>query len=377
MEGLVLPVIALIIFAVLVGNLIGWWRIRSRTATVLVVVFVAVILALVAGCASEPTQEISTPTSAPAATPMPTPTSTAEPTTASMPTQEVPLTPAATEESATPAATTATPATTPTSTTTPNPDPTATPTPTPEPTPTPTATPAPTRTPTPTPTLTPDPTPVQPISVSGQGTSTRAIDLSEGLWVVDLSLSGSQGYLGIVIESVAVSADGSGRALLFNEVMDSDDWSGSVTLRVGDDWSADIGPGRQIISAEATGSWTLTFAHQSHIQNPTQESTTVGPISVSGEGTSTRTIDLSEGLWIVELSLSGSQGYLGIVIEPVAVSANGSGRALLFNEVMDSDDWSGSVTLRVGDDWSADIAPGRQIISVDATGSWQLTFTRQ
>ena len=52
-------------------------------------------------------------------------------------------------------------------------------------------------------------------------------------------------------------------------------------------------------------------------------------------------------------------------------SVNGDSRELLANEI--ADEWTGSTTVRVGSGLF-DLAPGKQIVSVDAEGDWAIRF---
>ncbi len=48
------------------------------------------------------------------------------------------------------------------------------------------------------------------------------------------------------------------------------------------------------------------------------------------------------------------------------------GSALIANKI--GTEWRGSVTVRVGGLFG-DLVPGKQVVSVDATGAWSLRFT--
>ena len=105
----------------------------------------------------------------------------------------------------------------------------------------------------------------------------------------------------------------------------------------------------------------------------------LGEVSLQGEGTRTRNIELTRGLWIVQMQVSGNQDCsFGRCYDTNFVvwieSVDDSGRDLLVNEI--GDDWTGSTTLRVGDD-ILDHPSGRQVVSVDAVGSWDIIFTKQ
>ena len=145
-------------------------------------------------------------------------------------------------------------------TATPTPEPTAAPTP--EPTATPTATPTPEPTPTPLPTATS--TPVPPIHLEGVGTRTERVELVAGLWTVQASVAGNQDctfgscYPTNFIVQIESVDDGSFEGLV-NEIGAA--WSGSTTLRVGEGFLA-LMPGRQVVSVDASGAWTLDFTRE-------------------------------------------------------------------------------------------------------------------
>ena len=102
----------------------------------------------------------------------------------------------------------------------------------------------------------------------------------------------------------------------------------------------------------------------------------VEPISISGSGTKTERVDLEAGLWTVEISITdnedcgfGSCSETNFVVR--VESVNGDSRELLANEI--ADEWTGSTTVRVGSGLF-DLAPGKQIVSVDAEGDWAIRF---
>ena len=40
-------------------------------------------------------------------------------------------------------------------------------------------------------------------------------------------------------------------------------------------------------------------------------------------------------------------------------------------------EWEGAATVRVGNERSDDLNPGRQIVTVDADGEWEITFLKE
>ena len=112
----------------------------------------------------------------------------------------------------------------------------------------------------PAPTATPPPA-AQPVALSGRGTSTTAVDLTDGLFTVDINVSGNTDDgrpTNIVVKIESVQG---GQELLLNEVAAS--WSGSVTVRVGSR-SLDLEPGRSIISVDAApgATWEMSIQPQ-------------------------------------------------------------------------------------------------------------------
>ena len=191
---------------------------------------------------------------------------------------------------------TATP--TPEPTATPTPEPTVTPTPeptvTPTPEPTATPTPEPTATPIPEPTATPTPTgeptagftssPV--IELSGNGTDVRFVDLVEGQYVVEMSVS-DNGRRGEITFKVGDSSVAS---------MRGDEWSGRSLVTVGDDEYGQIPPGRTAVEVDVStdGMWSVKFVDPPAASSPED--------TVSGQGQDVKFVELTEGDWVVEIS---------------------------------------------------------------------------
>ena len=103
------------------------------------------------------------------------------------------------------------------------------------------------------------------------------------------------------------------------------------------------------------------------------------PIEVSGEGTDVRRIDLSEGLWTLEASVTGNEKCFGnsclgtVFFVDIESVAGGSASPIIESGT----DWEGTVTFRVGTEIRDRLAPGKQVVSVDAVGSWTLRFTKE
>ena len=177
-----------------------------------------------------------------------------------------------------------------------------------------------------------------------------------------------EAHFAIWVESV----NGDSRELLANEI--ADDWAGSTTVRVGGRLF-DLAPGKQIVSVEAEGDWSIRFVHAT-TATPVRPTAPQVPIEISGKGTNTTPIELQAGLWSVEISMTDNEdcsfgscreAHFAIWVE----SVNGDSRELLANEI--ANDWAGSTTVRVGGRLF-DLAPGKQIVSVDAEGDWAIRF---
>ena len=104
------------------------------------------------------------------------------------------------------------------------------------------------------------------------------------------------------------------------------------------------------------------------------------PIELSGSGSATERIELTEGLWSVSLSVqenedcsSGrcSTDFFEVDIASVAAPES---EDLAFEYARD---WVGAKTVRVGHGYAADLAPGRQIVTVTAYGEWEITFLKE
>ena len=103
------------------------------------------------------------------------------------------------------------------------------------------------------------------------------------------------------------------------------------------------------------------------------------PIEISGSGSATKRIELTEGLWSVSLTVEDNQtcnrscspDFFDVDIDSVARSESES---LAFEY---KKEWTGVAALHVGDEFSDDLAPGRQVVTVEATGTWEITFLKE
>ena len=246
--------------------------------------------------------------------------------------------------------------------------------------PAPASTPEPQPTPAPTPPPKPDPTstlpPPEPINISGSGTTVESISLlSEGIWIVALSVNGnedcsvgtcSEDNFIVTIESV----DGSSTEFPANEI--AKDWSAEVTVSVGGLFGLPVG--KQVVSVDASGDWNISFNLALPEASPDDPD---APVSLVGSGTAVESISLSEGLWIVALDVSDNEDCsLGFCSEDNFIitieSVDGSSTEFPANEI--AKDWSGEVTVTVGGLFG--LADGTQLVSVDASGDWTITFTK-
>ena len=256
------------------------------------------------------------------------------------------------------------------------PEPTVTPEPTPtlELTATPTVVPTPTATPVPTATSTPTPTPT-PIHVvlSGSGSSVETINLPLGLYIVELEVSENESCLfgscsGTNFITSVEGIDG-GTGSLANEI--ASEWSGSKTLRIGTGLF-EITPGTQVVSVDAEGDWSITFDSAAGAQPAERNGNTV---TLTGSGTKSQVVMLPEGLYKATAEVTSNENcFFGSCSGTnfiVGIEGLEEGREGLVNEI--ASEWSGSTTLRIGTGLF-DVPPGTQVVNVDATGEWTITF---
>ncbi len=104
------------------------------------------------------------------------------------------------------------------------------------------------------------------------------------------------------------------------------------------------------------------------------------PISLTGTGSTTERIDLTEGIWTVSLSVEKneycrpsfcSDSTFDVDVDSVAGSKS-EGIAFEIRK-----EWEGTATIRVGNEFRDDLNPGRQIVTVDADGDWEITFLKE
>ena len=90
--------------------------------------------------------------------------------------------------------------------------------------------------------------------------------------------------------------------------------------------------------------------------------------SIRGMGTQTKRLDLPEGLYSVEMSVDNKPEHNFIVNLHAMSEERESSLAL---EIVTK--WQGSKVLRVGE---IDHPPGGQLLGVESSGPWAITFTK-
>ena len=195
--------------------------------------------------------------------------------------------------------------------------------------------------------------------ISGQGQDVKFVDLTEGDWVVEITVDGNR-----VCVTSSSCADGSfdidigGDSVVF-EIAET--WSGRHLISVGDSFDQ-ISPGSVALEvrAEVEATWSLVFLDASTL--PVLDSRE----PLSGSGTDVRFVELVEGQHVVEMSVSGN-GYLGTI----GVAVGDLSIASAFG-----DEWSGSSLVTIGGDGYGRIPPGRTAVEVEVSpeASWSLRF---
>ncbi len=187
-------------------------------------------------------------------------------------------------------------------------------------------------------------------AISGQGQDVKFVDLTEGDWVVEITVSDN--------DDSFFDVDIGGRSVVFEFV---ESWTGKQLISVGDS-PGQVPPGNAAIEVKAAvdASWMLQFARADTLQVSSSQET------VSGSGTDVRFVDLTEGQWVVEMTVSDNGRHEGIGIEvgdETVASASG-------------DEWSGRSLVTVGDDEYGQIPPGTTAVEVDVStdASWSLKF---
>ena len=223
------------------------------------------------------------------------------------------------------------------------------------------------------------------IVLSGEGTAVRRVELAAGLWTADMEVRGNADTtFGTSIADnfiVTIESAESGSTVLANEIATL--WSGETPLRVGRGLM-EVGPGRQIVSVDASGTWTIVFRNESGqdssaggaVETVAEEED--GSIRLSGSGTATRRVRLDRGIWIVAVEVRDNiDATFGTSMADnfiVTVTSVAGGSTVLANEIAAR--WSGEVPLRTSGGFMG-VSPGVQIVSVDASGNWRIRFRRE
>ena len=136
---------------------------------------------------------------------------------------------------------------------------------------------------TPTPATSPSPGfTLEPVFVSGSGTSTAPVHLDAGLWLVQMAVENNgdddrpddEDNFMVHLESVEEDR----REGLANEIVRS--WSASITLRVGG--RSNLPPGAMLLSVYAAGDWTVEFRKTAYTYPPTPTPAPVPPTPTPG-----------------------------------------------------------------------------------------------
>lgn len=218
----------------------------------------------------------------------------------------------------------------------------------------------------------PTPSPSTDLTVSGKGNGSEFINLDVGMYHLTAVMSDS---FTISIQSVLGDAD--------------DDWeysSGSATgvpfdllLEVGDSdtrsYQRDLFEGRQLVSIETTGSWTISIAPVKHPPSPIPAANQ----EISGSGKGTGLVTLGIGTYLVTATVSGNTvsgyGYRDYLIVGIESGKSGDYDSRLWYQA------EGAYTflVKVGDSFtdssSRDLVVGIQFVTVTASGVWTITFS--
>ena len=217
-------------------------------------------------------------------------------------------------------------------------------------------------TPTPVPASTPAPTPrpTPPPDISGQGTDVRFVDLPAGEWIVEMSVSDNGSSLDFISIKIGDGYVASVRA---------GTWSGRSLIAVGNE-SSEIPPGKAAVEINVSqdASWALKFIDPP----PTLDADE----TISGQGQDVKFVDLSDGEWVVEISISGNSRCYAVLdsCSEAFFTIGIGGDDVVFEG---ADTWSGKKLVAVGSAYD-EIPPGRTPIEVEAESSatWTLKFTR-
>ena len=161
--------------------------------------------------------------------------------------------------------------------------------------------------PTPTPTPTPFPPPEltePPLAVlTGTGSGEQSLELEEGVYVLDMSVSGNVDCERRPCRDrrfrVTVSENQAWSVRVANEI--AGEWAGRSVIFVGDD-GRELHPGDVPFTVEAESAAEWTIAVHSGAAWPGAP----GPATLSGRGQDVRFVNLERGIYVVEMSVTGN-----------------------------------------------------------------------
>ena len=140
----------------------------------------------------------------------------------------------------------------------------------------------------------------------------------------------------------------------------------------------------KIVVAGALASLLLNSPSLRGWQNDIPTVTKDRAVEISGSGTAIARVVLPRGFYTIQMTVRGNvDRSFGTAIEDnfivqiEAIEGTASMPGILANEIASS--WTGSTTLRVDGGFLDLLAhpEGKQVVSVDASGSWTLKFTME
>ncbi|WP_419841441.1 hypothetical protein [Candidatus Poriferisodalis sp.] len=102
-------------------------------------------------------------------------------------------------------------------------------------------------------------------------------------------------------------------------------------------------------------------------------------IDFAGTGNAVEFVTLTEGRWVVESSVKGNEGELGIGAEFTVKLLDSDGGLCDFVALAMGAEANESSVIKVGDGLFDlfDCAPGELALEIDAVGDWVVTFTKR
>ena len=217
------------------------------------------------------------------------------------------------------------------------------------------------------------------VVLSGRGDGVKAVTLGEGVWFCDVSVSGNGGAYGPGNFIVEFTGRNGGYDLLANEIETS--WSARKRVEVGGG-IFDFGPGTIDVEIQADGTWRIACEAQTAGASGSEQRTRSAPASssrsggvrLSGRGAGVNSVDLTEGVWFCDVSVSGNSGAYGASNFIVELTGRNGGYDILANEI--ERQWSGTRRVSVGDGLF-DFGEGTVDVEVTAVGSWEMDCEKQ